>query len=182
MGHTVASLSRGRLWDDVKMLQCDMNVWLLIINITTKAFPHISCGIGVNATCVPHPHKSPRCTEFTYLFCQLSQSGSFKLPACWWFVHQRHRLRPQPFAEMSQKWVISTKSSKMGDSKKKKRGCLTENKISFPLTRDFIYIKVLGSVTWKSLARTRVQSVARGGPLCTMVIENKDGQNLMLLK
>lgn len=27
---------------------------------------------------------------------------------------------PQPFTEMSQKWLISTKSSKMGDSKKKK--------------------------------------------------------------
>lgn len=27
---------------------------------------------------------------------------------------------PQPLNEMSQKWLISTKSSKMGDSKKKK--------------------------------------------------------------
>lgn len=57
-----------------------------------------------------------------------------------------------------------------------------ELKSASPLTWDFIYIKDLGSVTWKSLARTRVQSVARGGPLCTMVIENKDSQNLMLLK
>lgn len=121
MGHTVASLSAGRLWDDVKMWQCDMKVWLLIINITTKAFPHISCEIGVNATCVPHPHASSRCTEFTCLFYHLRQSVSFEWPTCWWFVHQRHCLHPQPFTEMSQKWVISTKSSKMGDSKKKKR-------------------------------------------------------------
>lgn len=160
------------------MWQCDMNVWLLMLNIT-NAFPHISREIGMNATCVPHPHASSKCTEFAYLFYHLSQSGSLKWPACWWFVHQRHCLHPQSITEMSQKWVISTKSTKMGDSK---NGCLTENKISFPLTWDFIYIKVLGSVTWKRLARTRVQSVARGGPLCTMVIENKDGPNLMLLK
>lgn len=163
------------------MWQCDTNEWLFIINITTKAFPHISHEIGVNATCVPHLHVSPRCTEFTYLFYHLSQSGSFWWPACWWFVHHWHRLHPQPIAGLVRngwyqlshpRWVIQ----------KKKNDSLTENKISFPLTWDFIYIKVLGSVTWKSLARTRVQSVARGGPLCTMVIENKDGQNLMLLK
>lgn len=95
-------------------------------------------------------------------------------------VDELYKSAAVPPAQMGQR-VISTNSSKIA---RFKNGCLIEYKINLLINMRLHLHQshFLHSVTWKSLVRTRVQSVARGGPLCIMVIENKEGPNLMLLK